>query len=147
MNLRRLKKEKRYRKKLQEQLDVETKRRIQMEEALRMTSAETLKRITESLSRSEGVIEPAEQDKRIPATSPASKDRRDSGDDPRSSPASSSTSNHAAIAAAAAAAAAAAQFNATVSTSEASSDRGTPPRGKNLNYINLKNVFFGSQYD
>ena len=57
-----------------------------------------------------------------------SKDRRDSGDDPRSSPASSSTSN-VAIAAAAAAAAAAAQFNATVSASEASSDRGTPPRG------------------
>ena len=139
LNLRRLKKEKRYRRKLQEQLDIETKRRVQMEEALRMTSAETLKRITESLSRSEGggvsamdnsVIDSAENvNKRGSANSPTSKDRRDSGDDPRSSPASSSTS-HVAIAAAAAAAAAAAQFNATVSTSEASSDRGTPPRGK-----------------
>ena len=68
-----------------------------------------------------------------------SKDRRDSGEDHRSSPASSSTSN-VAIAAAAAAAAAAAQFNATVSTSEASSDRGTPPRGKQtfiLNFISM----------
>ena len=145
LNLRRLKKEKRYRRKLQEQLEIETKRRVQMEEALRMTSAETLKRITESLSRSEGggnnvsaidansvVIDSADQNnvnKRGSANSPTSKDRRDSGDDPRSSPASSSTS-HVAIAAAAAAAAAAAQFNATVSTSEASSDRGTPPRGK-----------------
>ena len=149
LNLRRLKKEKRYRRKLQEQLEIETKRRVQMEEALRMTSAETLKRITESLSRSEGggnnvsaidansvVIDSADQNnvnKRGSANSPTSKDRRDSGDDPRSSPASSSTS-HVAIAAAAAAAAAAAQFNATVSTSEASSDRGTPPRGKK-NYL------------
>ena len=145
LNLRRLKKEKRYRRKLQEQLDIETKRRVQMEEALRMTSAETLKRITESLSRSEGgvsamdnsVIDSAENvNKRGSANSPTSKDRRDSGDDPRSSPASSSTS-HVAIAAAAAAAAAAAQFNATVSTSEASSDRGTPPRGKKLLYYLL----------
>ena len=134
LNLRRLKKEKRYRKKLQEQLEAETKRRVQMEEALRMTSAETLKRITESLSRSESVAaehtnSAADPDSKR-AHSPASKDRRDSGDDQRSSPASSSTSN-VAIAAAAAAAAAAAQFNATVSASEASSDRGTPPRGKN----------------
>jgi len=131
LNLRRLKKEKRYRKKLQEQLEAETKRRVQMEEALRMTSAETLKRITESLSRSESVVaehtnSAADPDSKR-AHSPASKDRRDSGDDQRSSPASSSTSN-VAIAAAAAAAAAAAQFNATVSASEASSDRGTPPR-------------------
>ena len=134
LNLRRLKKEKRYRKKLQEQLEAETKRRVQMEEALRMTSAETLKRITESLSRSESAVaehtnSAADPDSKR-AHSPASKDRRDSGDDQRSSPASSSTSN-VAIAAAAAAAAAAAQFNATVSASEASSDRGTPPRGKN----------------
>ena len=105
-----------------------------MEEALRMTSAETLKRITESLSRSESAVaaehtnSAADPDSKR-AHSPASKDRRDSGDDQRSSPASSSTSN-VAIAAAAAAAAAAAQFNATVSASEASSDRGTPPRGK-----------------
>merc|ERR1719510_620528 len=145
LNLRRLKKEKRYRRKLQEQLEIETKRRVQMEEALRMTSAETLKRITESLSRSEGgvsamdnsVIDSAENvNKRGSANSPTSKDRRDSGDDPRSSPASSSTS-HVAIAAAAAAAAAAAQFNATVSTSEASSDRGTPPRDTNTTTTTL----------
>ena len=32
LNLRRLKKEKRYRRKLQEQLEIETKRRVQMEE-------------------------------------------------------------------------------------------------------------------
>ena len=50
--LRRFKKEKRYRRKLQEQLEMETKRRVQMEEALRMTSSETMKRITESLTRS-----------------------------------------------------------------------------------------------
>ena len=49
--LRRFKKEKRYRRKLQEQLEMETKRRVQMEEALRMTSSETMKRITESLTR------------------------------------------------------------------------------------------------
>lgn len=131
-----------------------------MEEALRMTSSETLKRISESLTRGHsqqgphGDLTPrlsvgdcGEQDARdasvadkmnmMNALSSANgapnmnnsinKDRRDSGDDHRSSPASSSTSN-VAIAAAAAAAAAAAQFNATVSTSEASSDRGTPPR-------------------
>jgi len=157
--LRRFKKEKRYRRKLQEQLEMETKRRLQMEEALRMTSSETLKRISESLTRGSsqgphGDLTPrlsvgdcGEQDTRdasvadkmnmMNALSSANgapnmnnsinKDRRDSGDDHRSSPASSSTSN-VAIAAAAAAAAAAAQFNATVSTSEASSDRGTPPR-------------------
>ena len=174
--LRRFKKEKRYRRKLQEQLEMETKRRVQMEEALRMTSSETMKRITESLTRSSappagglgdprisgdqdrdrdhqgghGFDSPSVADKMVmmnALSSPANggpaaaaalaavssnngKDRRDSGDDQRSSPASSSTSN-VAIAAAAAAAAAAAQFNATVSTSEASSDRGTPPRGKN----------------
>ena len=72
-----------------------------------------------------------------------SKDRRDSGDDHRSSPASSSTSN-VAIAAAAAAAAAAAQFNATVSTSEASSDRGTPPRGKHTLFWILATTYFTS---
>ena len=70
-----------------------------------------------------------------------SKDRRDSGEDHRSSPASSSTSN-VAIAAAAAAAAAAAQFNATVSTSEASSDRGTPPRGKHTFYFEFETTYF-----
>ena len=69
--------------------------------------------------------------------------RRDSGDDQRSSPASSSTSN-VAIAAAAAAAAAAAQFNATVSTSEASSDRGTPPRGK---YFSLYSMYLYAPMD
>ena len=74
-----------------------------------------------------------------------SKDRRDSGDDHRSSPASSSTSN-VAIAAAAAAAAAAAQFNATVSTSEASSDRGTPPRGKHTFILNFNNYLFYIMY-
>ena len=75
-----------------------------------------------------------------------SKDRRDSGDDHRSSPASSSTSN-VAIAAAAAAAAAAAQFNATVSTSEASSDRGTPPRGKHTFILNFRNCLFYITYN
>ena len=75
-----------------------------------------------------------------------SKDRRDSGDDHRSSPASSSTSN-VAIAAAAAAAAAAAQFNATVSTSEASSDRGTPPRGKHTFILNFSNYLFYITYN
>ncbi|TRY73892.1 hypothetical protein TCAL_07775 [Tigriopus californicus] len=49
--LKRFKKEKRYRRKLQEQLELETKRRVQMEEALKMTSAETLKRITESMHK------------------------------------------------------------------------------------------------
>merc|ERR1711971_1417354 len=121
--LRRFKKEKRYRRKLQEQLEMETKRRLQMEEALRMTSSETLKRISESLTR--GSTQGPHGD--LNMNNSINKDRRDSGDDHRSSPASSSTSN-VAIAAAAAAAAAAAQFNATVSTSEASSDRGTPPR-------------------
>ena len=48
---RRFKKEKRYRRKLQEQLEQETRRRVQMEEALRVTSADTLKRITESLAK------------------------------------------------------------------------------------------------
>ena len=48
---RRFKKEKRYRRRLQEQLEHETKRRVQMEEALRVTSADTLKRITESLAK------------------------------------------------------------------------------------------------
>merc|ERR1712008_100855 len=128
------------------------------EEALRMTSSETLKRISESLTRGNsqqgphGDLTPrlsvgdcGEQDARdasvadkmnmMNALSSANgdpnmnnsinKDRRDSGEDHRSSPASSSTSN---VAIAAAAATAAAQFNATVSTSEASSDRGTPPR-------------------
>lgn len=47
----RFKKEKRYRRKLQEQLEQETRRRVQMEEALRVTSADTLKRITESLAK------------------------------------------------------------------------------------------------
>ncbi len=51
--LRRFKKEKRYRRRLQEQLEQETKRRVQMEEALRVTSAETLKRITESFKELE----------------------------------------------------------------------------------------------
>ena len=131
LHLKRFKKERKYRRKLQEQLDLETKRRIQMEEALRMTSAETLKRITESLARSEAGHQRASEDSNEEKRSTSPKERRDSGDDPRSSPASSSTSN-VAMAAAAAAAAAAAQFNATVSTSEASSDRGTPPRGENL---------------
>jgi len=162
--LRRFKKEKRYRRKLQEQLEMETKRRLQMEEALRMTSSETMKRITESLTRGSagdprlptadnnstvdqdkiehGVIS-AEKLAMMNALSSTpiaanggatcgqaanNKDRRDSGDDQRSSPASMSSTSNVAIAAAAAAAAAAAQFNATVSTSEASSDRGTPPR-------------------
>ena len=48
---RRFKKEKRYRRRLQEQLEEETRRRVQMEEALRVTSADTLKRITESLAK------------------------------------------------------------------------------------------------
>ena len=47
-----------------------------------------------------------------------------------------------AIAAAAAAAAAAAQFNATVSTSEASSDRGTPPRGKYFFFCLISTIQF-----
>jgi len=51
MYFRRFKKEKRYRRKLQEQLEQETRRRVQMEEALRVTSADTLKRITESLAK------------------------------------------------------------------------------------------------
>ena len=141
--LRRFKKEKRYRRKLQEQLEVETQRRVQMEEALRnmtsgamtsMTSSEALKRITESLTLQNQTSESknCEGDLKQRSSSPLEgsndKDRRESGDDARSSPASSSASNVAL--AAAAAAAAAAQFNATVSTSEASSDRGTPPRGK-----------------
>ena len=50
-NFKRFKKEKRYRRKLQEQLEQETRRRVQMEEALRVTSADTLKRITESLAK------------------------------------------------------------------------------------------------
>ena len=49
--LKRFKKEKRFRRKLQEQLELETKRRVQMEEALRVTSAETLKRITDSMQK------------------------------------------------------------------------------------------------
>ena len=163
--LRRFKKEKRYRRKLQEQLEMETKRRLQMEEALRMTSSETMKRITESLTRGAGdprvtTADSVDQDRSDHAmisaeklammnalSSPIaanggatcgqanSKDRRDSGDDQRSSPASMSSTSNVAIAAAAAAAAAAAQFNATVSTSEASSDRGTPPRGKKHSFI------------
>ena len=48
--LRRFKREKRERRRLQEELDLEKRRVMQMEEALRMTSAETLKRITESLA-------------------------------------------------------------------------------------------------
>ena len=140
--LRRFKKEKRYRRKVQEQLEVETQRRLQMEEALRnmtsgMASSEALKRITESLTQNQNTISDPNSklnnssnsdDKRSSSPLEDTKDRRESGDDPRSSPASSSASNVAL--AAAAAAAAPAQFNATVSTSEASSDRGTPPRGK-----------------
>jgi len=53
MYLRRFKKEKRHRRRLQEQLEQETRRRVQMEEALRVTSAETLKRITESFAKDE----------------------------------------------------------------------------------------------
>ena len=49
--LRRIKKEKRHRKRLQEQLERETRKRVQMEEALRVTSAETLKRITETFAK------------------------------------------------------------------------------------------------
>ena len=69
--LRRIKKEKRHRKRLQEQLERETRKRVQMEEALRVTSAETLKRITETfaketqedaLSTNSGGAEAAEQD-------------------------------------------------------------------------------------
>ena len=143
--LRRFKKEKRYRRKLQEQLEVETQRRVQMEEALRnmtsgamtsMTSSEALKRITESLTskvESSKNCDGEKQRSSSPLEGSNDKDRRESGDDARSSPASSSASNVAL--AAAAAAAAAAQFNATVSTSEASSDRGTPPRGKNYFYL------------
>ena len=68
--LRRIKKEKRHRKRLQEQLERETRKRVQMEEALRVTSAETLKRITETfaketqedaLSTNSGGAEAAEQ--------------------------------------------------------------------------------------
>ena len=139
--LRRFKKEKKYRRKVQEQLEVETQRRLQMEEALRsmtsgMTSSEALKRITDTLTHqnqtSDKLNNSASQEEKRSSSPLESndKDRRESGDDPRSSPASSSASNVAL--AAAAAAAAAAQFNATVSTSEASSDRGTPPRGKHV---------------
>eukprot|EP00096_Caligus_rogercresseyi_P015210 TRINITY_DN765_c0_g1_i1.p1 TRINITY_DN765_c0_g1~~TRINITY_DN765_c0_g1_i1.p1 ORF type:complete len:739 (+),score=283.40 TRINITY_DN765_c0_g1_i1:176-2392(+) len=49
--MRRFKKEKKFRRRLQEQLSQETKRRLTMEDALRATSAETLKRITESLQK------------------------------------------------------------------------------------------------
>ena len=112
-----------------------------MEEALRsmtsgMTSSEALKRITETLTHQNQTSDnnklnnsaSLEEKRSSSPLESSDKDRRESGDDPRSSPASSSASNVAL--AAAAAAAAAAQFNATVSTSEASSDRGTPPRGK-----------------
>ena len=152
--IRRFKKEKRFRRRLQEELEIEKKRRMHVEEALRMTSAETLKRITESLTRDHRVLSteatgelpggPSSLDGHAPnsndkmnsvqlSPSNGEKARRESGDDHRSSPASNCTNaSNVAIAAAAAAAAAAAQFNAAVSTSEASSDRGTPPRGNFL---------------
>ena len=145
--IRRFKKERRCRRRLQEELEIEKKRRMQVEEALRMTSAETLKRITESLTRDQRVLS-TETGSDLPGADPptgneknsqlspsnGTKDRRESGDDPRGASPASNTSN-VAMAAAAAAAAAAAQFNATVSTSEASSDRGTPPRGNYWNYF------------
>merc|ERR1711953_1228517 len=125
--LRRFKKEKRYRRKVQEQLEVETQRRLQMEEALRsmtsgMTSSEALKRITETLTHQNQTSDnnklnnsaSLEEKRSSSPLESSDKARRESGDDPRSSPASSSASNVAL--AAAAAAAAAAQFNATVST-------------------------------
>lgn len=72
--VKRFKKEKRYRRKLQEQLEQETRRRVQMEEALRVTSAETLKRITESLAQQAAAAAATT------AASAASEDKEDRSD-------------------------------------------------------------------
>ena len=76
--LKRLKKEKRYRRRVQEQLEQETKRREQMEEALRVTSAETLKRITESLAAAAKTasadLPPASKDVDVTAAAEAKSD-------------------------------------------------------------------------
>eukprot|EP00095_Tigriopus_kingsejongensis_P011495 maker-scaffold56_size446035-snap-gene-2.11 protein:Tk11495 transcript:maker-scaffold56_size446035-snap-gene-2.11-mRNA-1 annotation:"hypothetical protein KGM_05630" len=90
--LRRFKKEKRYRRKLQEQLEMETKRRVQMEEALKMTSAETLKKITESLQKEmEDKHKREDSDSLGRASTFTADDRRDSHREGSNSPDNPST--------------------------------------------------------